>query len=291
MFQGAIVAIVTPFKNNKVDFESYEKLIESIVGNGIHGIVPCGTTGESATQSHQEHEEVIRFTVEIVKKRVPVIAGTGSNNTVEAIRLTKHAKEVQCDGVLMVTPYYNKPSQQGMIKHYTKVADELDIPIVLYNIQSRTGINMTSDTIIQLSKHKNIVGVKEASGNLEQVMQIVDGTDKNFTVLSGDDILTVPLCSVGAKGVISVIANVLPKETSEFAQHCIDNNFTKAQEFLYQYMDLMKGMFLETNPVPVKQALSYMGICSEEVRLPLCEMSEENKNKLKTIMKEKKLIP
>ncbi|MDH4128037.1 MAG: 4-hydroxy-tetrahydrodipicolinate synthase [Spirochaetota bacterium] len=290
MFDGAVVAIVTPFKNSKVDYNTFEKLIETQIKEGINGIVPCGTTGESPTLSHDEHKEVIRFTVDITKNRVPVIAGTGSNNTVEAIELTKYAKDVKANGVLIVNPYYNKPSQEGLFRHFTSIADEVNIPILLYNIQSRTGINMTAETVIRLSKHKNIVGIKEASGSLEQAMAIINGT-KDFSVISGDDILTLPLCSIGGKGVISVLANILPKETSNFVSDCLKGNFAKAKEFHYNYLELIKGLFIETNPVPIKQALEFRGICSGEVRLPLCEMSNENKNRLKTLLKEKKLLP
>ncbi len=289
MFQGAIVAIITPFKNGKIDFDTFEKLIEKQIEGEIDGIIPCGTTGESCTLSHDEHDELIKFTVETVKKRVPVIAGTGSNNTAEAIRLTHHAKEVGADGALLVTPYYNKPSQEGLYRHFTTVADEVDIPIILYNIQSRTASNMTAETIIKLAKHKSIIGVKEASGSLEQSMRILQGA-KDFIVLSGDDILTVPICSIGGKGVISVIANLIPKETSQFVKNCLNGDSTKAKEFLYSYIDLIKALFLEVNPVPVKQALQNMGLCANEVRLPLCEMSSENQHRLLTVMKEVKLI-
>ncbi len=289
MFKGAIVAIVTPFKNGKIDYATFEKLIEFQIKEGINGIVPCGTTGESPTLTHDEHKEVIRFTVEITKKRVPVIAGTGSNNTIEAIELTQHAKEVKADGVLMVTPYYNKPGQEGIFRHYSAVADKVDIPIILYNIQSRTGINMTPETMIRLSNHKNIVGVKEASGSLEQAMRVIDGT-KDFTVLSGDDIITLPLSSIGAHGVISVIANILPGETSQFTDQCLKGDYQNARNYHYKYLDLMKVLFIETNPVPVKQAMKYMNLCEAEVRLPLCEMTNENQESLKAVMKKTNLI-
>ncbi len=289
MFEGAIVAIVTPFRTGKVDYEAFEKLIEFQVSEGIDGIVPCGTTGESPTLSHEEHKEVIRFTVEIVKNRVPVIAGTGSNNTVEAVELTSHAKSVKANGVLMTTPYYNKPSQEGLFLHYSNIADQVDIPIVLYNIPSRTGINMTAETIIRLSKHKNIVGVKEAAGSMEQAMTIIQGT-QHFDLLSGDDLLTLPLCSIGGKGVISVLANLLPRETAQFVSHCRKGDLEKAQEMNYHHLGLIQGLFIETNPVPVKQALKYAGRCESEVRLPLCEMSRENQDRLKRLMKENSLI-
>ncbi len=289
MFEGAIVAIVTPFRKGMVDYEAFEKLIEFQVSEGINGIVPCGTTGESPTLSHEEHKEVIRFTVEIVKNRVPVIAGTGSNNTVEAVELTSHAKSIKADGVLMTTPYYNKPSQEGLFLHYTHVADQVDIPIVLYNIPSRTGVNMTAETIIRLSKHKNIVGVKEAAGSMEQAMAIIQGT-QDFDLISGDDLLTLPLCSIGGKGVISVLANLLPRETVQFVDHCRKGDLEKAQEINYRYLELIKGLFMDTNPVPVKQALKYTGRCESEVRLPLCEMANANQDRLKRLMKKANLI-
>ncbi len=289
MFKSNLVAIVTPFKDEKVDYNSFEKLINFQIDNGVNGIVVCGTTGESATLSHDEHNEVVRFTVEITKNRVPVIAGTGSNSTKEAVNLTRHAKEVKADGVLMVTPYYNKPSQEGLYKHFINVADEVNIPIILYNIQSRTAVNMDVNTVIKLSEHKNIVGIKEASGSLEQAMRIIESA-KDFFILSGDDALTLPICSIGGHGVISVISNVLPKESSIFVQNCLDGNLAKAKNFLYTYLNLIKGMFLETNPVPVKQALSFMGLCSSQVRLPLCEMTSYNKSRLRGIMEKSGLL-
>lgn len=289
MFKGSLVAIITPFKSGKIDYDAFEKHIEFQIKNGIDGIVPCGTTGESPTLSHDEHKEVIRFTVEVVNKRVPVIPGTGSNNTDEAIEYTRYAKAVQADGVLMVAPYYNKPSQEGLYRHFIKVADEVNIPIILYNIQSRTGINMTAETMIRLSHHKNIVGVKEASGDLEQAMMVINGTT-DFTVISGDDVLTLPLCSVGGQGVISVLANLLPKETSQFVQDCLKGDYSKARDFHYSHLKLMKTLFIETNPVPIKQTLHLLGKCEADVRLPLCEMSSENKNHLKTVLREAKLI-
>lgn len=290
MFQGAITAIVTPFKNGKVDYESFGNLIEEQITKGIDGIVPCGTTGESPTLSHEDHNEVIRFTVEKVNKRVPVIAGTGSNNTEEAVNLTQHAKEVGADGALMVAPYYNKPSQKGMIQHYTLVADSVDIPIVLYNIQGRAAVNMTAETIIELSKHKNIVAVKEASGNLEQCMRIIQGTADDFVVVSGDDALTLPLCSIGGKGVISVISNIYPGEISQMVKYCLEGNYNEARKQHYHFLDLMKVLFIETSPVPVKQALHLMGKCEADVRLPLCSIDPQNGEQLQSVLKQYKLI-
>ncbi|MDH5680061.1 MAG: 4-hydroxy-tetrahydrodipicolinate synthase [Spirochaetota bacterium] len=289
MFQGAITAIVTPFSSGKVDYDCFEKLIEHQIKDGIDGIVPCGTTGESPTLSHEEHKEVIRFAVDIVRKRVPVIAGTGSNNTEEAIELTQHAAQCGADGALVVNPYYNKPTQEGLYRHFTAIADSCDIPIVLYNIQSRTGVNMIPQTVIRLSHHKKVVAIKEASGSLEQAMDIINGT-KDFSVISGDDSLTLPLCSIGGRGVISVISNLIPGETARFVSHCLKGDFSSARDFQYRYLNVMKALFTETSPVPIKQALNLMGKCQADVRLPLCEIDSGNLETLKTAMKEAKLI-
>ena len=281
MFQGTIVAIVTPFKNGKVDEEGLRSLIEDQIAHGIDGIVPCGTTGESATLSHEEHEKVIEITIDAVKKRVPVIAGTGSNSTAEALRLTKHAYEVGADGVLMVCPYYNRPTQDGLFEHFKKIAESVSIPIILYNIPSRTGINLLPETVYKLSKLPNIVGIKEASGSLKQVMDIVQACGSNFAVLSGDDVMTLPMLAVGGKGVISVIANIVPQDMSDMIKNYLSGKVEVARELHYKMLPLIDALFLETNPVPVKTALHLMGKISYEVRLPLCRMTEANFLKLK----------
>ncbi|MBN2255853.1 MAG: 4-hydroxy-tetrahydrodipicolinate synthase, partial [Deltaproteobacteria bacterium] len=255
MFRGAIVAIVTPFKNGEVDEERLRELIEFQIENGTDGIVPCGTTGESATLSHEEHDRVVEITIDQVKKRVPVIAGTGSNSTREAIRLTKHAHEVGADGALMVTPYYNRPTQEGLYQHYKKVAEEVPIPIIPYNVPSRTGTNILPETIGRLSKISNIVGIKEATGDLKQVSKVIEACGDDFCVLSGDDFTVLPLLAVGGKGVISVISNVAPADMAGLIDSYEAGDMGKARAFHYKMFPLMEALFFETNPTPSKAAL------------------------------------
>lgn len=288
--KGAIVAIVTPFKDGKVDEKALAELIEFQISNGTDGIVPCGTTGESATLSYEEHEFVVEFTVKQVKGRVPVIAGTGSNSTDEAIGLTKHAKKVGADAALIITPYYNKPTQEGMYRHFKAIADEVDIPIILYNVPGRTGVNLLPETVARLSKIKNIVGIKEASGSLQQVSDIIRLTGSDFIVLSGDDFIVLPLLAVGGKGVISVVSNVAPADMAGLCDAFFAGDLRKARELHYKLLPLCHAMFIETNPIPVKTALGLMGKINPELRLPLCSMSESNLNKLKQIMKDYGLI-
>jgi 4-hydroxy-tetrahydrodipicolinate synthase len=282
MFTGVLVAVVTPFKDGVVDEEGLRQLIEFQLENGVHGIVPCGTTGESATLSHEEHERVVEIAVDQVKGRVPVVAGTGSNNTAEAIRLTAHAKRVGADGVLMISPYYNKPTQEGIYQHYKKVAEEVDIPIVIYNIPGRTASNIEPTTFARLAEIKNIVGVKEASGSMKQITEIIRLCGDNLTVVSGEDFLTYPLMTVGGKGVICVVANIAPKDMAELCNLLLAGDVDKARELYYRLLPLCHAMFYETNPAPVKAALEMMGkITSGEVRLPLAPMAEANKEKLR----------
>jgi len=277
-----MVAIVTPFKGGQVDEAALRDLIEFQVANGTHGIVPCGTTGESATLSFQEHERVVEITVEQVNKRLPVIAGTGSNNTVEAVRLTKHAKAAGADGALMISPYYNKPTQEGLYQHFRKVAESVDIPIILYNIPGRTAVNMEPDTIARLAKIDNIVGVKEASGSMKQITDIIARCSDDFSVVSGEDFLTFPLLCVGGKGVISVTSNIAPKDMADLCNLYFDGKFAEARKLYYRLLPLCHALFYETNPAPVKAALAMMNkIKSDEVRLPLAAMSEANKERLK----------
>lgn len=291
MFKGAITAIVTPFSNGKVDWKSFEKLVKFQISGGINGIVPCGTTGESATLSYDEHNKVIETTVNIVSKRVPVIAGTGANSTEEAIELTKHAKKVGADASLQVTPYYNKPTQEGLYQHFKKIAESVDIPIILYNVPGRTGVNLLPETVIRLSKIPNIVGIKEASGNINQVTQICkDVKKKSFSVLSGDDVLTLPILAVGGKGVISVASNIIPGKVSKLVSFYLNGDIQKAVRLHYELFDLMQALFIETNPIPVKTALYLMGMIEGELRLPLCDMAENNVTKLKKILSDYKLI-
>ncbi len=291
MIHGSIVAIVTPFKNGNVDDEALRDLIEFQIENGTHGIVPCGTTGESPTLSHQEHEHVIEVTVKAAAKRIPVIAGTGSNSTDEAIRLTKFSEKVGADAALLVVPYYNKPTQEGLYRHFNKIASEVELPLILYNIPGRSGVNMTPDTIARLAKdNKNIVGVKEASGSLQQASKILYLCGMDFIVLSGEDSLNFPLQAIGARGFITVTANVAPRDVSELYNTFVDEKFNQAREYHYKLHPLNEAMFLETNPIPVKTGLSLMGKINDELRLPLSPMSPENLEKLKHAMKEYGLI-
>jgi 4-hydroxy-tetrahydrodipicolinate synthase len=284
MFKGAIVAIVTPFKNGKVDEGKLRELIEFQIANGTDGIVPCGTTGESPTLSHEEHDRVIEITVDAVKKRVPVIAGTGSNSTAEALRLTKHAHEVGADGALMVCPYYNRPTQEGLYQHYKFIAENVSIPIIVYNIPGRTGVNLLPDTLARLAKIPNIVGTKEASGSLKQMHDVISLCGPDFAVLSGDDFFTYPLLCLGGHGIISVVSNVAPADMSALVDAFAAGDLKKAKDLHFKMVPLIDSLFIETNPVPVKAALAMMGKIDYEVRLPLEKMSEGNYEKLKKVM-------
>ncbi len=289
MFKGSIVALVTPFKENyEVDFDAYGRLVDFHLQNGTDGLLPCGCTGEAATLSHEEQKECIRFVVERVAGRVPVIGGTGSNNTVEALDLTKFAKEVGCDAALLITPYYNKPTQAGLIAHYTTIAKEVDIPIILYNVPSRTGIKLEAETVAELSKIPNIVCVKEAGGSVDQVSQILSLCD--ITVLSGDDSLTLPMMAVGAKGVISVAANVIPTDLAKMCSLALEGKYSEAREIHYKLFPLFKALFYETNPMPVKAALARMGMIKNVLRLPLVPMSEPQYKKLEKVLQDLRLI-
>lgn len=291
MFRGSIVAIVTPFKNGKVDEKKLRDLIEFQIKNKTSGIVPCGTTGESATLSFEEHKRVIEITVEQVRKRVMVIAGTGSNSTEEAIMLTRHAQKAGADASLQVSPYYNRPTQKGLYEHFKAIANSVDIPIILYNIASRTGVNIEPETIARLAQDcKNIRGVKEASGNLDQMSRIVSLCGEDFDLISGDDNLTLPILAIGGKGVISVVANILPREVAELVAAFEKNEIKKAQVLHYKLLPLVKAMFIETNPIPVKTAMGLMGLCEPDLRLPLTSMQAENLEKLKKVLKEYQLI-
>lgn len=282
MFQGAMVAIVTPFKDGQLDEAGLRELIEFQIANGTHGIVPCGTTGESATLSFQEHERVIEIAVEQVNKRVPVVAGTGSNNTEEAVRLTKHAKAAGADGALMISPYYNKPTQEGLYRHFKKVAETVDIPIIVYNIPGRTAVNIEPDTMARLAAVDNIVGVKEAAGTMKQITDIIARCGKDFVVLSGEDYLTFPLLCVGGKGVISVSSNIVPRDMAEMCNLFFAEKYAEAQKLYYKLLPLCHALFYETNPAPVKAALAMMKkIKSDEVRLPLAPMSDGNRERLR----------
>ncbi len=281
MFKGAIVAIVTPFKEGKVDEDALRELIEFQIANGTDGIVPCGTTGESATLSHEEHDRVIEITIDAVKKRVPVIAGTGSNSTVEAIRLTKHAHEAGADGALIVCPYYNRPTQEGLYQHYKMIAESVPIPILPYNIPSRTGVNLLPDMVAKLSKIKNIVGIKEASGSIKQMSDVIELCGDDFAVLSGDDLFTLPLLAMGGAGIISVISNVAPADMAGLVDAFAAKDFAGAKALHHKMSPLIESLFVEVNPTPVKAALALMGKIQYEYRLPLCKMSDANLEKLR----------
>lgn len=282
MIHGSLVAIVTPFRDGKIDEDALKNLIEFQIENGTHGIVPCGTTGESPTLSHEEHEYVIELTVKTVNKRVPVIAGTGSNSTKEAIRLTRFAKEIGADAALVVVPYYNKPTQEGLYLHFKQIASQVDIPIILYNIPGRSIVNLAPETIARLAgDFKNIIGVKEAAGSIPQACKILQLCGMDFLVLSGEDALNFPLLSIGGKGFITVTANIVPKDVSDLYNHFNAGEFEKARDLHYKLMPLNEALFIETNPIPIKAALSMMDKISYEYRLPLSEMAKENYKELK----------
>ena len=290
MFAGSLVAIVTPFRKGKVDERAFAELIEWQIAKGTSGIVPCGTTGESATLSHDEHNRVIELTVEVVRRRVPVIAGTGSNSTDEAITLTRHAKQAGVDGALLITPYYNKPTQEGLYRHYKAIAEAVDLPLVLYNIPGRTGVNMLPATIARLSSIQTIIGVKEGSGSVQQASDIVQMCGDRLTVLAGDDSLTLPMMAVGGKGVITVTANIMPAEMAGLVRAFAEGKVEEARRLHFKLSPLFAALFYETNPIPVKEALGLMGRIDPELRLPLCPMGQDTREKLIGVLKEAALI-
>ncbi len=291
MFKGSIVAIITPFKNGKIDEKKLKELIDFQVKNGTSGIVPCGTTGESATLSFEEHDKVIDVTIKQVNKRIPVIAGTGSNSTEEAIMLTKHAAKAGASASLQVSPYYNRPTQKGLYEHFKAIADSVEIPIMLYNIASRTGVNIEPETIAKLSSDcKNIVAVKEASGNLEQMARVKLLCGDKFDLLSGDDSLTLPVLSIGGTGIVSVVANIVPKDVAALVNEFEKGNVEKARQIHYKLLPLIRAMFIETNPIPVKAAMGLLCMCEPDLRLPLCALLPENLERLKKALKEYGLL-
>ncbi len=291
MFKGSIVAIVTPFKNGSLDEKKFKALVDFQIKNGTSGIVPCGTTGESATLSVAEHERVIELAIKHANKNVPVIAGTGSNSTEEAIMLTKHAALAGADASLQVAPYYNRPTQKGLYEHFKAIANSVDIPIILYNIASRTGVNIEPETIAKLAHDcRNIIAVKEASANLEQMSRIKALCPDEFILLSGDDALTLPVLSIGGCGVISVVANIVPRDVADMFREYESGNVKKARKIHYKLLPLVKAMFLETNPIPVKTAMGLLGMCEPDLRLPMCAMSAGNLDKLKSALKEYGLL-
>ncbi len=290
MFKGSIVAIVTPFNNGAVDEKTLRELVDFQIENGTDAIVACGTTGESSTLDNEEHLNVIKIVFDQAKGRVPVIAGTGSNSTAEAIHLTREAKAIGVAGVLLVTPYYNKPTQEGLYRHYTAIADAVEIPQILYNVPGRTGVNLLPETVARLASHKNIVAIKEATGSLQQASEVMALCGEQIDVFSGDDFITFPMMACGAKGVISVTANIMPKAIGDLTDAFYAGDLDKARKLHLDTLKISNAMFIESNPVPVKTALALMDKCSDEVRLPLAPMSEANKAKLEAIMKEYKLI-
>lgn len=291
MFQGSMVAIITPFDGEgRFDEESYRQLIEFQIENGTDVIVPCGTTGESTTLTHKEHDLVVRTCIDQVNNRVPVLAGTGSNSTAEAIEISRHAAEIGADGLLLVAPYYNKPSQEGIYQHYKTLAEEIALPQVMYNVPGRTGMNITADTTIRLAEIINIVAIKEASGNVTQASEIIARAGDKIDVISGDDFLTLPLMACGAKGVISVTANIMPKQVKAMVQAIQEGRWDEALQLHLQLLDLHQTLFIEANPVPTKTSAALMGMCRADVRLPLVDMQPENLETLKAVLTKHGLI-
>ncbi|MBN1902472.1 4-hydroxy-tetrahydrodipicolinate synthase [Candidatus Sumerlaeota bacterium] len=288
MFSGSLCAIVTPFKKGTIDEEALRNLIEFQIQNGTKGIVPCGTTGESATMSHEEHRRVIDITVEVVNKRVPVIAGTGSNSTNEALLLTRYAKEAGADGALLITPYYIKPTQEGLFRHYRQVADGVDIPQILYNVPGRTCVSISPETVARLAAHPNIVAIKDATASLDYASEIHSLCD--IAILSGNDSLNLPLLSIGAKGAISVAANVIPRQVSDMIDLFLAGNTKKSEELHKKIFPLVRTLFIETNPIPVKAALEMMGMIGGEIRMPLTPLSDKAASQLRAEMEKLDLI-
>jgi len=290
-FQGSIVAMVTPFRNGKIDESKVKELVELHVKSGTDAIVPCGTTGESPTLSHDEHRRMVELTVAAAAGRIPVIAGTGSNSTSEAVDLTKHAERAGVQGALVVNPYYNKPTQEGLYRHFRTVAEATSLPILVYNIQGRTAVNIETDTMARLARDaQNIVGVKEASGSLDQMSQVILACGPDFSVLSGDDNITLPLLVIGGRGVISVIANIVPRETSEMVHAALEGDWKRARELHYKLFPLARAAFLETNPIPIKEAMAMAGMLEPEFRLPMCRMGDANRQKLRAILESYGLV-
>ncbi len=291
IFTGAAIAIITPMNaDGSINYDVLGEMIDSQIENSTDAIVICGTTGEASTMTDAEHLECIRFAVERVNGRVPVIAGTGSNDTAYAVKLSKEAESVGVDALLLVTPYYNKTTQNGLIAHFTAIADAVNIPIVLYNITGRTGVNMEVATIKKLAEHRNIAAVKEASGNISYAAKLIAECGDMIDVYSGNDDMIVPLMSLGAKGVISVLSHVIPKETHMMTQYCLDNNFAEATKLQIEYLDLINNLFIEVNPIPVKEAVNMMGVNAGPCRLPLVEMTDEHKAALRASLEKHGLV-
>lgn len=290
MFTGSMTALVTPFRAGEIDRHALGELVEMQITAGTHALVPCGSTGESATLTHEEHVAIVREVVRLARGRVPVIAGTGSNSTAEAIRLTKGAEDAGADGALLISPYYNRPTQEGIYRHYAAVAEATHLPLILYNIPGRTASNMTPETIGRLSRIPNIAGVKEASGSLAQILEVIEAAGPDFAVYSGDDILTLPIMAVGGKGAISVAGNVVPREFAELAETLLHGDFERGRTLMHRLLPLVRALGLEVNPIPVKTALAMMGKCAEEFRLPLTCMTAPARAKLESVLREYDLV-
>jgi 4-hydroxy-tetrahydrodipicolinate synthase len=284
MFKGSIVALVTPFKGGKIDEDAYRELIEDQIENGTSALVPCGTTGESATLTMKEHKRVIKIAIKAARKRIPVIAGTGGNSTEEAIELTEYAKKMGAEATLQVTPYYNKPTQEGLYLHFKAIAKAVPLPQVLYNVPGRTSVNMLPETVAKLAELPEVVAIKEASGNIVQMAEIVRLAGDRIVLLSGDDTLTLPVLSIGGAGVISVVANIAPRDSADMVTAWEDGDPAKSRELFYKLLPLSEAMFYETNPIPVKTALALMKKVQDEMRLPLCTMAQVNREKLKNAL-------
>jgi 4-hydroxy-tetrahydrodipicolinate synthase len=290
MFHGAFSALITPFRDGAVDERALRELVEWQIQSGIDGLVPCGSTGESATLSHAEHDQVIKLVIEQTRRRVPVVAGTGSNCTAEAIRLTAFARECGADGALLISPYYNKPTQDGIYKHYKMIGASVDLPLIVYNIPGRTGSNIMPETFARMCDIRQVVGIKEASGSMDQCSDILKLCGNRLTMLSGDDSLTLPLMAMGASGVISVVTNVMPREMHDLAAAARAGDFPRARQIHFQMLPLMRALFTETNPIPIKQACAFMGKCTNEMRMPLLPMTAGAADRLQSVMKELRLV-
>jgi 4-hydroxy-tetrahydrodipicolinate synthase len=291
MFTGVFTALVTPFtKTGEIDEQALRRLVDFQIENGVQGLVPMGTTGESPTVSHEEHNRVIDIVIDQVGERVPVIAGAGSNSTDEAIRLSRHAKQAGAAATLQVAPYYNKPTQEGFYRHFTAIADAVDLPLIVYNIPGRSAKNIENGTMLRLAKHKNIVSVKEASGDISQIMDLMLRKPADFSILSGDDNLVFPIMALGGSGVISVASNLIPREMTAFVEHALQGRWEQARNAHYNLLPLFKAIFIETNPIPIKAALALKGMLEETYRLPMCAMEPANREKLKAVLQELGLL-
>jgi 4-hydroxy-tetrahydrodipicolinate synthase len=292
MWKGCLTALVTPFRGGEVDLAALEQLVEAQIAGGVQGLVPCGSTGESATLTHEEHIAVVKAVIRFARGRLPVIAGTGSNSTAEAVRLTRAAEEAGAAGALLISPYYNKPTQEGIYQHYAAVAEATKLPLIVYNIPGRTGSNILPETIARLSRAKNVVGVKEASGSMQQIIDVIDLAEPGFAVWSGDDVMTLPIVAAGGAGTICVTSNVVPRQFADLTSALLAGDLVRARGLLHDLLPLLRafGGRFEVNPIPVKTALALMGRCAEEFRLPLTPMSAANRAQLEQVLREQNLV-